>query len=105
MSRQLQPWMGWLAVAGVLAVAIELGQWAARQNAQRDQGITWLWAYSPRSMQTYLVRSAPDGDARGLSFRLESSAPYSFRGCSPSKGDDGTPCLDQNGDTWRLELD
>lgn len=101
MKLSRHPWFPAAVIAAGLAALLGAGQWARIQVAERDKDILWLWAYSPRTMQTYLVRATPaDG---GISFRLESEVHYVFRDCAP--GTDEAPCLDQNNDSWTLSQD
>lgn len=98
----------WFPIALILVVLgglLAAGQWARIQNEARDDGIAWVWAYSPRTMQSYLVRATPEPEISGLSFRLEGGSPYVFRGCQLAKGDEDRSCLDQNQAPWNLTLD
>jgi len=92
-------------LAAIFAGLVWAGQWAGKKNAERDAGITWVWAYSPRTMQTYLVRAVLDDDAGTLSFRLEGDRTYEFKDCDPPEGDDNAiSCRDQSDLVWKLNL-
>ncbi len=75
----------------------------------RDAGLTWVWAKSPRTLQSYLVRATwtPDGGLH--SFQLDDSLVHEFNGCFPPRADgENEPaitCTDQLGLTWNLTTD
>lgn len=96
-QRPSAVWLLLLIPVGLVAA----GQWARRSNAERDAGITWLWAYSPRTMQTYQVRATVDGEA--IEFRLEDGKPYQFRNCKPGDGEENSDsCRDQSDLSWDI---
>jgi hypothetical protein len=82
------------------------GQWARGKNAERDAGITWVWAYSPRTMQSYLVRAHLNAADGTVSFQLEDpGTAYEFADCHPPEGPDSVDhCTDQRGQAWDLQL-
>lgn len=96
-----------IAVLVVIAALFYAGHWAGERNAQRDAGVTWLWAVSPRSMQSYLVRAKVDPVAETVSFTLEGAGQtYQFRDCVPSPDDESpTRCRDQHDNTWDISTD
>lgn len=89
--------------AAILLALLWLGQWAADQNEVRDRGITWVWAISPRTMQTYLVR-AKARNGRLMHFTLEGGDRYQFNRCQlPDKGET-VSCTDTAGRSWSIEI-
>lgn len=98
-------WRQWRPVYIILGVLLALGaagRWAGHQVAERDRGITWVWAMSPRTLQSYLVRAKVE-DGRLLRFTLEAGDAYDFHDCPlPAEGRT-TSCRDAGGRHWSIE--
>ena len=105
-SPGLAHWRRWrllYILAAVLLALLLLGQWAGAKNEERDRGITWVWAMSPRTMQSYLVRAKAE-NGRLMLFTLESGDRYRFDSCQlPAKGRTAS-CTDTSGKAWNIEL-
>lgn len=87
-----------------LLVLLVSGRWAAGEVAERDAGITWAWAVSPRTSQSYLVRAIVD-DGQLRQFTLEAGDTYTFDSCAFPAGDAIGSCTDTAGNPWRIEAD
>lgn len=87
---------------GAITLGVFVASWLARKsNAERDAGITWVWAYSPRTMQTYLVRAVVDDEDGTVIFHLEDKkTEYRLYNCHPPEGEDTDSCRDQNEQLW-----
>lgn len=101
-----QHWRQWRIVYVCAAVALAIvlvGRWADRSVAVRDAGVTWLYATSPRTDQTYIVRAQAAGEQlRG--FALEGGERYTFTACPMPVRDQVRRCDDSAGRGWILEL-
>ncbi|MFT3806078.1 hypothetical protein [Arenimonas sp.] len=97
------------AIGGSFLALLGLGEWARRNNAERDAGIVWTWVVSPRTSQSYLMRAKYNDDQSIASFAFDDGQAHTFVGCYPpetdAESDESVSCTDQLGLSWHLSRD
>lgn len=101
LADHLHRWRIAYLCAALSAAVWGLNRWAASANAERDAGFTRVFAYSPRTMQSYDVRATVE-DGRLQAFHLERET-YTFRGCALPAREERVECRDQAGQPWMIE--